>query len=264
MLSVEGYQPPAVRPTWTLTELIHDIRAARYAEGRSSLEWFELDMTRAHVPGTWRPSRSMRCRRYNIYKAAGIRGLLPPWDPTREIIFDRGHIFGAWAAAYLRAAPESFGITDITLEVVMHNERIDLGGKADITFKRWGVEYAVEVKSKTNPKLLEKLVAPEKPHLNQLNDYLEASGLTSGFILYILLEHQGAGYEATFRDFWHERSEILREETRTSLQSLEIYRQRPDLAPPADGNKWFECNGCPYSAFCEMDLPTEVAKARFG
>lgn len=256
--------PPPQRPAWTLEDLIGEIRQRCYEMGRSPLEFFDLDLRRQAVPGVWRPSRSMRCRRYNCYKAAGIAGFQPPWDPIREAIFDRGHVFGAWAAAYLAAGQYTHGFSAFAQEVVCHNEQLDLGGKADIVFAHEARRYAVEVKSKTSVKALRGLKEPDEAHAIQLNDYLTAEGLESGFVLYICLDEVGAGHEVVFKDFWLPRSEALAQKTRDSLVSLKMYHERPDVVPAADGNPWFECKACPYVSFCGMNLSVQAAKERFG
>lgn len=71
-------------------------------------------------------------------------------------------------------------------EIEIYNKRYDMRGYIDaITQDSLGNKKILEIKSKSNQKVLEQLTAPEYKHVVQLQAYMATTGITEGAVRYI-------------------------------------------------------------------------------
>ena len=247
-------------PEFSLLEYIERAKLDCLREGKSPLHKFSLDLVHTYVPGIWRPSALRRCMRKQVYKAARVPKSDVPLDPVRQHFFDRGHLFGAWFAAYVALLEGRYGFTAVETELVLHDAGTDVGGKADIVLVKDGHKYVVEVKSKENAAAMRN-IRPNAIDLAQLNDYQRLHGAEAGWLVYFGVDYlsEGKGKSArtgiAAKEFFHRQSLPVWKETEKRVQMLEwFYKDQSKLAPKTS-NPFLECKGCEWRQVCDQELP---------
>ena len=247
---------------FSLEELIRRGVLEDVTEGLAPLRNIDLDFTRPHVPGIWRPSRLHRCIRKQIYKLHKVPedGLWAP-DEITEWRFMRGHIFGAWCQGLLMNLEGRYGISHVDCETVVSDDDSALGGKLDATFRRNGIRYVVEIKSKEQP-LKPNMTLGKLDHL-QLNDYMRAEKCRHGFLIYFGPKRVPNTQSQTFGmvEFPVEFSPDLWDESENRTRQLTWFARSPHLLPPATGNPFMDCRTCPWKVTCQAGLTPELAKS---
>ena len=240
-----------------------------HAEGLSPLHKFNLDMERVPVPGIWRPSGLRYCMRKQVYKACKTPKQPTRFDPSRQFMFDRGHVFGAWIAAYILALEGRYGITRVDDEVVLHDPICNVGGKADIVLERAGKKYVVEFKSKDNAAAMRNIKADDKA-LSQLNDYMHMAGAEYGWLIYFGVDFVKFTARATkpprttitAKEFSHKYSESMWADTEKKSGALGWFLQDRDKLAPKTANPFFECPSCEWKWACDLELCPKAAASR--
>ena len=252
-------------PEFSLKDLIVDIQRLCSETGTSAVRYLKLDgdeRTRTHA--RWSPSQLRGCMRKQIYKAIGAPKADPVFDAEKEAIFDRGHVFGSWVAAYLEAAEQlpELGITNVRSvcrrgEALLRDDGTQIAGFSDVLFNRYGHEYVVEVKSKEDAAAWPKMSSPQAEHEAQCNDYMHMSGAKAGWIFYIgVTPHPKGGGKTRigFKEFFRRYSPELWEKTKNRVMMLDWFMSdRERLAPKSD-SPFFECNNCPYAEWCNAEM----------
>jgi hypothetical protein len=252
---------------FSILALIEKLGADIYAEGSNPLHKFDLDLERGIVPGIWRPSGIRYCMRKQVYKACKTPKSPYKFDPARQFMFDRGHVFGAWIAAYVLALDGRYGITSVQSEVVLHDPETGLGGKADVVLERGGSKYVVEFKSKDNAAAMRNIKAEEKA-LHQLNDYMHMAGAEYGWLVYFGVDFVNYVPRATkpprttiaAKEFRHKYSPSMWDETAKKTLTLEWFLKDRSKLAPKTANPYFECGSCDWKWACDKELTPEDAR----
>jgi hypothetical protein len=258
---------PAARrpPKFSILEFVEQVKADLVLERLSPLHKFELDTTHEPVPGIWRPSGLRRCMRKQVYKASGVPRGAASYDKDKQGNFDRGHVFGAWFAAYLAALEGRYGFTVVHCELVLHDEGTAIGGKADVVLSKDGHKYVVEIKSKVNATTMQ-VVKPNKIDLAQLNDYMVMAGAKAGWLVYFgvgFVKSRGAKPRTGIvaREFFHRVSEDMWDDSQKKVQLLSWFLRDQTKLAPKTHNTFFECRGCEWRGVCDLELsPVEAKK----
>ena len=245
-------------PEFSILELVSKVKKECVLEGLSPLHKFDLDLEHQSVPGIWRPSGLRRCLRKQVYKATRCPKTNVPYDAVRQDNFDRGHLFGAWFAAYVAACEGRHDVTSVVREQVVTDQATKVGGKADVVLVKGGHRYVVEVKSKENASAMHN-IKPTDTDIAQLNDYMKMSDAQAGWVVYF-----GPGYvdpgskrpktKMVAKEFFFRYSNSLWEETEKKVQILSwFYRDRSKLAPKTM-NTFFECSSCEWKSICDREV----------
>ena len=255
-------------PEFSLLEVIERAKLDCLREGKSPLHKFSLDLVHTRVPGVWRPSSLRRCMRRQVYKAARVPKSDVPLDLARQHLFDRGHLFGAWFAAYVALLEDRYGFTAVDTEVVLHDSNTGVGGKADVILVRDGHKYVVEVKSKENASAMRN-IKPSAIDLAQLNDYQRMCSAKAGWLVYFGVDYVEGAKGKTGRtaiqakEFFHRFSNSIWTDTEKRVQMLEwFYRDQSKLAPKTS-NTFFECGSCEWKQTCTQELaPVKILEPK--
>jgi len=259
-----------------LDQLFEELFLRCHAKGISPVRYLQLDGDEPHggVPGRWRPSSLNYCMRKQVYKALRCKKNWPPPNPEQQFgMFDRGHVLGAWAAAYFMAMQAEGLICNVrtgargSKEAVAQDIYTKLGGKIDILFDIYwkpGVvsKYIVEVKSKENAAAMKKLAAAEKLHVQQLNDYMGMEKLKFGWVLYIGPESREKNPTSTkirIKSFPHHFDEKIWAASVHRCGMLDAFYRQPDILAPKTKNEFFECGSCQWFVPCQDDIPPAKA-----
>ncbi len=255
-------------PEFSLLELIERAKLDCLREGKSPLHKFSLDLTHTRVPGVWRPSSLRRCMRRQVYKATGVPKSDIPLDLKRQHLFDRGHLFGAWFAAYVSLLENRYGVTSVDAEVVLHDSDTGVGGKADIIVVRDGHKYVVEVKSKENASAMRN-IKPSAIDLAQLNDYQKMCSAKAGWLVYFGVgyaeESKGKSARTVIqaKEFFHRHSSTTWSDTEKKVQMLEWFRRDQTKLAPKTVNTFLECGGCEWKQTCSKELaPSKILELK--
>ena len=258
-------KPKGVPPEFTLMRNVNAVIEEAVLLGLSPLAKFEFDNTRVHVPGIWRPSSLRRCMRKQVYKATRSPKGVRLYDETRQKDFDRGHIFGAWFAAYVSALEGKYGFSDVRCEEILSCDQTQIGGKADFTLQRYGHKYVGEVKSKINPEALNK-ISPNKDDLAQLNDYMSMAGAEAGWLIYFGVGTVMVGprkrYTMVAKEFFHRRSEQVWQNSVQQTQLLSWFYQDQEKLAPKTSNTFLECPSCEWKGLCDGEVSPKRAIER--
>ncbi len=262
-LKISGATQP---PEFSLLEYIARAIEDCISAGRSPLHKFTLDLTHEKVPGIWRPSSLRRCMRAQVYKATKTPHSDAPFDPQRQHNFDRGHLFGAWFAAYVLLLEDCYGFKVIETEVILHDADTEIGGKADIILEKDGHKYVVEVKSKENAAVMAN-IKPSPTDLAQLNDYQKMCGAKAGWLVYFGVDVvSGKGRTARTgiraKEFFHRLDTAIWADSEKKVQMLSWFLRDQTKLAPKTANQFFECGGCYWKTTCEQELPPELVKLK--
>lgn len=252
----------AAAPTeFSILEFVDKVKEDLVKEGRSPLEFFDLDLEHVAVPEIWRPSGLRRCMRKQVYKAAKAPKDRVVYDATRQHNFDRGHLFGAWFAAYVAALEGRYGFEVVHRELVVFDSEARVGGKADIVLVRDGIKYVVEVKSKENASAMSSIKKPAALDLAQLNDYMHMTGAKAGWLVYFGVNFADSSSgkakprtQVSAKEFFHQYSPSLWEDTCKKVQLLSWFLQDQSKLAPKTANTFFECPTCEWGGSCEKEL----------
>ena len=233
----------------------------------SPVRYLELgsDTGPAAIPGAFRPSQLGKCLRLQVYGAAQATRLQVPWDARRQWWFDRGHVLGAWMLAYFLAAAEipELEISDVQAERVVHSQAQRLAGRFDLRFSWRGIPYLVEVKSKDEWSITDKIVEAEPNHIRQLNAYMGMTGIRQGYVLYVgtpqtMTDSRGrstfhAGVVPFFSRF--DTSLWLAEQQEADFKSRCLEQDRL----PHKTTQTRDCDTCEYERHCTAERrPSEA------
>jgi hypothetical protein len=260
-------------PEFSILEFVDKVKEELVLEGRSPLHYFDLDMVHTSVPGIWRPSGLRRCMRKQVYKAARVPKGVAQYDALRQHYFDRGHIFGAWVAAYIAALQGRYGFELVEREVVLHDDETRVGGKADAVLVRNGVRYVVEVKSKENAAVMHD-IKPNAIDLAQLNDYMAMSGARAGWLVYFGVDYVDLVSNTrrkskprtiiAAKEFFHRFSGSIWDDTHKKVQLLSWFLQDQSKLAPKTANPYLECPNCEWRELCDLEVSPLVAKSGEG
>lgn len=275
LTQIDAIQPPPQPkggPEITLRHLVELSVRESLARGKSPVRYLSLggDRPRARTGMAWNPSSLDGCSLKAVYKAVGVRQARVEPDFESQFIFDRGHVVGAWLAAYLRALEGHHGVTDVQAQCTDRDEQLvvdqelDYGGLIDISFRYYGELHIVEGKSKDNPAALAKMSRPDRRHARQLNDYMAMSGAKRGWLAYMGLVDTPRGQSFSIVEHPVTLDLDMWRASRSMIQALERFRQKPDRMPPRSENPRFECPTCPFRGPCERGLTPRAAKEQLG
>lgn len=261
-------------PLFSLKALVREVQEECAKTRGSAVRYLRLDgdESKGSVPGIWRPSQIRGCLRKQIYKAVHAPTATPIFDGRQQDTFDRGNVFGAWAAAYFEAAAHipSLGVSNVRSvcspggEALAFDKRLDVGGFVDVLFERHGHQYIVEIKSKDCAKAFSKIKSPDPTHLAQLNDYMAMTGVHAGWVLYLGPQSQGDGRtNIEFKEFQHRYTPSMWQQTENRVNMLRWFMEEPEKMPPESSNAFFECNNCPYINICKQGVtPIQAMEMR--
>ena len=260
-------QESASPPDFDFGDLIREAVNESQKAGKSPVRYLSLggDKPRTRTGMAWNPSSLDGCSLKAVYKAVGVRQEQTSVDYDTQFIFDRGTVMGAWLASYIRALEGTNGITDVEAQVIdrdemlVKDENLSYGGFIDISFKKDGKPYLVEVKSKDNETALNKISSPDPKHSRQLNDYFAMSGVHQGWVVYMGMIEGGRGQRFSLRSFGTALSPAMWNKTVGAIQSLDRFRQRPERMPFKSDNPRFECPGCPFRSKCHANMTPQQA-----
>jgi hypothetical protein len=253
-----------VPPEFSLLDFIEKAKEECLVAGVSPLCKFDLDLKHQGVPGVWRPSSLRRCMRKQVYKATRVPKSDNPIDLKRQHLFDRGHVFGAWFAAYVLLLEGKYGFSVVNAEVVLHDEETEIGGKADIVLLKDGHKYVVEVKSKDNAATM-RSIKPNPIDLAQLNDYQKMWDAKAGWLVYFGVDYiEGRGKAAKTgiqaKEFFHRFDKKLWEDTEKKVQMLRWFQRDQTKLAPKTSNTFLECGGCEWRSLCDQEVTPQKAK----
>lgn len=226
---------------------------------------------RRRTGALWNPSSLSYCKRKQVYKALGVRPARPEIDLKQQFVFDRGHVVGAWLAAYMRAAEDAGAIEGVQCqcrdrdELLVVDQEILLGGFIDVSFWCDGLFYIVEGKSKATNSSMDKL-APERAHEKQNQDYaniLVRAGekVETAFLVYVGLVEVGGRQTLKIVEFPRKPSVEAWAETSRQVSILRWFYDDPDRMPPGSDKPFMECGNCPFQGPCKRNLTPAQAKA---
>ena len=183
-------------------------------------------------------------------------------------MFDRGHVFGAWMAAYVSALEGRYGFSVVSCEVVLTEDETQVGGKADVVLTKGGHRYVVEVKSKDNAAAMRN-ITPSKIDLAQLNDYMAMSSAYAGWLVYFGVDfvdwvpnsRKPPRTTIAAKEFFHRFSPRMWKETKTKVEMLTWFLQDQTKLAPKTTNTFFECSNCEWRWACDQELNPVDAKA---
>lgn len=242
--------------------VVHVAMRASLAQGKSPVRYIGLggDAPRKRTGQLWGPSSAEGCVRRNVYKASGCQPEQQVTTLKDQRIYDRGHVFGAWLAAYARAAEGHEGITDVECTAIDREEAMIVepdvheGGFLDIRFKRYGVPYFVEAKSKQNPEAMDRLTTYEPAHMRQLNDYMAADDVHQGWLVYFGPKVVDNMNSFGLVEFPHAFDPELWEDTKRKLELSDMMLRKLDRLGPITKKTFLMCPSCPYKKPCDASV----------
>lgn len=262
-------------PEFSLIDLISQIKLHCAETRTSAVRYLKLDGDERHrLHSRWSPSALRSCLRSQVYKAVGAPKADSIFDLERELIFDRGHVFGSWVAAYLEAGSKipELGISSVQSvcspggEAVVHDPGTQISGFVDIVFTRFGHKYVVEVKSKEDAGAWTKITQPQPEHAAQFNDYLSMTGAKAGWVFYIGIGPHPRGNGKTkvsFKEFFRRYDPKLWQATVNQVSMLEWFMSDQTKLAPKTTKTFFECPNCPYREWCDADItPARVQEIK--
>lgn len=236
-------------------------------EGKTAMRSLDPPGGRQRVPGVWRPNMIRGCLRRQVYHALKCPRTDPPPNVRLQKIFDRGHVYEAWFNAYMLELDGHYGVSNVTTDIVVHDDVAQIGGKYDLAFDWYGLKVIIEVKSKGNYRAFEQQSEPDPAHAAQNNDYVFMSGADAGMVVYAAqrAEIKGGGKpyvttgEPEFKPFLVKPSRLLWQQTKDRIAILDHFREDPSKLAPATGKK-FECEKCRFRPLCENNIRPKDAR----
>lgn len=268
MIGFKPRAPGALTVAWIIEQATRHSVANDMSPVRHISLWSEK---RRRTGALWNPSALSWCKRKSVYKACGVKPATPEVDLRQQFTFDRGHVVGAWLAAYLRAAEDAGVVSNVHCqcrdrdEMLVLDDETRLGGFIDVFFTYDGRNYVIEVKSKDTNSAMEK-IAPSKEHQQQNQDYAnillrKGVDVELAFLVYVGLVEIAGKQTLKIVEFPYKPSPAAWAETERQTRMLKWFYDDPDQMPPGSDRPFMECGNCAFQGPCKRGLTPAQAVA---